>query len=58
MGPEKGHEDDDGAEAPLLCGRAERDRVVQPGYKEPLGRPYCGLLVLKGSLKENWRGTF
>ncbi|GAB0205380.1 mitochondrial enolase superfamily member 1 [Grus japonensis] len=48
--PEEGHEDDQKDGTPLLRGRAERVGVVQPGEKKALGRPYCGLPILKAGL--------
>lgn len=32
--------------------------VVQPGEGKVLRGPYCGPSILKGGLKERWRGTF
>ncbi|GAB0203350.1 mitochondrial enolase superfamily member 1 [Grus japonensis] len=48
-GPD-GHKDDQRDGAPLLQRRAERVGVVQPGGEKALGRPHCGLSVLKGGL--------
>jgi len=42
----------------LLCGKAERVGVVQPGEEKALGRTYCSLPVLKGGLKERWGQYF
>lgn len=41
----------------LLLRQAEEDGVVHPGEEYAVGRPYSGLLVSKGGLKESWRGT-
>jgi len=49
-GPEEGHNGDPRSEAVLLLGKAERVRAVQPEEEKALGRPYCGLSVLKGGL--------
>ena len=55
-GPEKGHEDDQWAEASILWGQAERLGALQPG--EGCGRPYSNLPVSVGGLQESWGGTF
>ena len=52
MGLEEGSNNDQRGGAPLLRGQAEKDGVVQPGEEKGLGRPYCGLSVLKGGLQE------
>jgi len=58
VGPEEGHKDDSRAGTPLLRGKAERVRAVQPGEEQAVGRPYCSLPVLKGSLSEDWDKLF
>jgi len=51
VGLEEGHKNDQGAGA-LLQGQAERVGGVQPGEEKAVGRPYCGLSVIKGGLQE------
>jgi len=57
LGPEEGQEDDQGAGAPRLEGRAERVGAVQPGAEKAPGTPYGSIPVLKEGLQESWRGT-
>ena len=45
-----GHKNDQRAGVPLLRGKAERARTVQPGKEKAPGRPYCSHLILKGGL--------
>jgi len=49
MGPE-GHDYDQRSGALLLQGKADRAGLFQHGKEESLGRPHCGLPVLKESL--------
>lgn len=51
VSPAKGHKDEEGAGASVLCRQAERDAAIQPGDEKDLGRHYCGLPVLKGGLQ-------
>jgi len=53
-----GHRNDQRYGTLLLCRKAERVEVVQPGEEKVLVRPYCGLSVLKGDLQERWGQTF
>ncbi|PKU41726.1 rna-directed dna polymerase from mobile element jockey- hypothetical protein [Limosa lapponica baueri] len=55
--PADGHEDDQGAGAPLLQKQAERIGVVQPGEEKAPGRHYSSLLIPKVGLQERWGGT-
>ena len=50
VGPEEGHKNDQGARTPVLCIKAERVGVFQPGEVKAPGRPYCGLSALKAGL--------
>ena len=45
--PEKGHKDGQRAATALLCRKAERDGVVEPGEEEAPGRPHCSLSMYK-----------
>ena len=45
MGPKKGHEDDQSAEASLLQRKAEGAGLVQPGEGKAPGKPHCSLPV-------------
>jgi len=47
-GPEKGHKDDLRAGSPLLRGKAEAVRPVQPGEEKAAGRPYSSLPLPEG----------
>ena len=55
-GPVEGYKNDQ--RAPLLWGKAERVGAVQSGEEKAARRPYCGLLVVKGSLEDRWGQTF
>jgi len=57
-GPEEGHKNDQRVRTPHLWGKAERVGVIQPGEEKCLGRPYCGLSVLKGIFWERRVQTF
>ncbi|CAN8196146.1 unnamed protein product [Coccothraustes coccothraustes] len=46
------------AGAPLLGRQAERAEVVQPGEKEPLGRPKTTFQYLNGAYKRVGEGCF
>jgi len=48
--PEESHKNIQRDGVPLLRGKAERVGAVQPGEEKAMGRPYCGLSVLKGGL--------
>ena len=54
-GSRGGHKNDQRDGTPLLRREAERVGAVQPGEEKAVGRPYCGLSVLKGGLYK--RGT-
>jgi len=54
VGPEVGHKDDPRDGAPLLCGKAERVGVVQPGEKKAVGTPYSSLSVPEQGLNKRW----
>ncbi|PKU34585.1 rna-directed dna polymerase from mobile element jockey-like [Limosa lapponica baueri] len=56
-GPAEGHKNGQRAGAPLLRGQAERVGGDQPGEEKAPGRPYNGLPVPEGGLRERWRGT-
>ena len=56
--PEEGNKNHQRAGTPVLGGKAERVRVVQPGEEKAPGRPDCNLPVPEGSLQASWRGTF
>ena len=49
-GPEEGHKDDKKDGAPLLCGKAERIWVIQPGEEKAEGTPYSSLSVAEVGL--------
>jgi len=48
VGPEEHTKNDPRERTPLLGGKAERVGAVQPREEKALGRPCCGLSVLKG----------
>lgn len=52
VGPEKGHKDDQRAEASLLCRQVERAGALQPGEEKAPRRPYSGLPVPERGLQE------
>ena len=48
--PDEGHENDQGAGAPLLLRKAEGVHLVQLGEEKASGTHHCYLSVLEGSL--------
>lgn len=53
MGPDKGHEDDERAEAPPLWGQVERFGDLQPGEEKGSGEPYRDLPVPGRGLQQS-----
>lgn len=58
MGPEESHEDDEGAGAPFLCGRAERLGVVQPGERRLWEDLSVAFQFSKKAFKKTGEGYF
>ena len=55
VSPEEGHEDDQRAWAPPLCGQDEKIGPLQHGEERAPGRPYSVLPVPeRGGLHESW----
>jgi len=58
VGLEQGHKNDQRAGAPLLGGKAERVRAVQPAEEKAAGTPYRSLSVPEGTYRKDGEKYF